>query len=318
MLGAIAAILIVALAAPQAFGHDALLFAIAYGVARTLHIVLSAIATRRNTALRRDTIRLVPNAVIATALLVAAALLNGTAQLGCWVALAAVSYLGVLLGGGRGWQVSPRHFVERFGQIILIALGESVVAIGLGAQGHQLDTSLIAAVLLGITVIASLWWAYFDWVVYVAQARLAAAPPIERARLARDAYACLHSVMVAGIILFAFGLETALHQPRAALELVTATALAGGVALYLIAHIALRLRLGGGIGRGRPIAALLLLASIPLYTVAAAIAALAVTAAICVALIAYEIIRHREPRALIRARRGTLEAADIVPLPRAE
>ena len=112
----------------------------------------------------------------------------------------------------RGWRLSPRHFVERFGQIILIALGESVVAIGVGAAGLELDPGLIGTVLLGVTVVACLWWSYFDWVVYVAQSRLVEATGARRAALARDVYSYLHLPMVGGIVLFAFGLETALHD----------------------------------------------------------------------------------------------------------
>src|SRR6059036_1466293 len=110
----------------------------------------------------------------------------------------------------RGWRVSPEHFVERFGLIVIIALGESIVAIGVGAAGLPLDARVIVAALLGVTVAASLWWSYFDWVVYVAQARLAEATGARRAALARDVYSYLHLPMVAGIVLFAFGLKTTL------------------------------------------------------------------------------------------------------------
>ena len=155
----------------------------------------------------------------------------------------------------RGWRLSPRHFVERFGQIILIALGESIVAIGVGAAGLELDPALIGTVLLGVTVVACLWWSYFDWVVYVAQSRLAEATGARRAALARDVYSYLHLPMVGGIVLFAFGLETALHDTAKPLPIVPAFGLVYGIVLYLLAHVALRLRIGGGLGRGRPIAA---------------------------------------------------------------
>src|SRR4051812_41187185 len=155
----------------------------------------------------------------------------------------------------RGWHLSPTHFVERFGQIILVALGESVVAIGVGVAGLELDPGLISAVLLGITVVACLWWSYFDWVVYVARNRLTEETGVRRAVLARDVYSYLHLPMVGGIVLFAFGLETALHDTKTPLALVPAFALVCGVALYLLAHVVLRLRIGGGLGRGRPIAA---------------------------------------------------------------
>jgi low temperature requirement protein LtrA len=211
----------------------------------------------------------------------------------------------------RGWHLSPRHFVERFGQIVLIALGESVVAIGVGAAGLELDPGLIVAVLLGIAVVACLWWSYFDWFVYVAQSRLADATGQRRAALARDVYSYLHLPMVGGIVLFAFGLETALHDTAASLRLVPAFGLVCGIALYLIAHVALRLRIGGGFGRGRPIASLVLIALLPVAIHVPAAVALGLVAAICVALIAYEVISHREDRAAIRARRGAVRPEDL-------
>src|SRR5439155_24441975 len=149
----------------------------------------------------RAVLRIVPAATLAPALLVVAGFLHGSAQLALWGAALAIDYLGVLLGHMRGWHVSPAHFVERFGLIIIIALGESIVAIG-GGSGGQLDAGVIWAALLGMTVIASLWWSYFDWVAFVAQARLTEATGRERAALARDLYSYLHLPMVAGIVLF--------------------------------------------------------------------------------------------------------------------
>jgi low temperature requirement protein LtrA len=212
----------------------------------------------------------------------------------------------------RGWRVSPAHFVERFGLIIIIALGESIVAIGVGAAGLPLDPGVIAAALLGITVVACLWWSYFDWVVFVAQATLAEAKGTRRAALARDVYSYLHLPMVAGIVLFAFGLETTLHDVNDPLRIVPAVGLCVGIALYLLAHVALRLRIGGGLGHGRPVASVLLLGLLPVATNVPALTALGLVAGICASLIGYEAIRYRESRAWIRSRRGaftTEEAA---------
>jgi len=311
MLGATAALLVVSLAAPRSFGRDAVIFAVAYAVARAFHVVLSAIAAGGDAVLRRETVRLIPNAVVASLLLLAGGILAGPARLGCWAAVAVISYGGVLVNGDRGWQISPRHFVERFGQIILIALGESIVAIGIGAKDLRLDTGVVAAALLGMTAIACLWWTYFDWVLYVVLARFNKASPTEQAGLARDVHAYLHSVMVAGIVLFAFGLKVALHDTGHALDVVPAAALTGGVALYLVAHVALRVRIGGGLGRGRPIAAVVLLAAIAGAAHVPALAALGMVATVCVALVAYEVLRHRDERARIRSRRGAVWAADV-------
>jgi low temperature requirement protein LtrA len=311
MFAAIAAMVIASLAAPRAFGRDASSFAIAYLIFRGVHLVLFAIAGRGDRELLRAVLRIVPSVFLSAVLLIVASPLHGTSKLVCWGAAAAVDYLGPLVGHMRGWRLWPKHFVERFGQIILIALGESIVGIGAGVAGRALDPALIGSVLLGVTIIACLWWSYFDWFVYVAQSRLVEATGPRRAALARDGYSYLHLPMVAGIVLFAFGLETALHDTATSLKVVPAFGLVCGTALYLLAHVGFRLRIGGGLGRGRPIAALVLLASLPAATHVPAAAALGMVAAVCVALIVYEVMRHRGSRAFIRARRGELSVDDI-------
>jgi low temperature requirement protein LtrA len=314
MFAAIGAMLIVSLAAPGAFGSDGVTFGVAYFVVRALHLLLYAIAGRGDRDLFRAVVRIFPAATLAPALLVVAGFLDGSAQLALWGAALAIDYLGVLLGHMRGWRVSPEHFVERFGLIIIIALGESIVAIGVGAAGLPLNAGLITAALLGITVAACLWWSYFDWAVFVGQATLAEATGARRAAFARDAYSYLHLPMVGGIVLFAFGLKTTLADVGGSLGGVAAFGLCGGIALYLLAHVVLRLRIGGGLGRGRPIATAVLVALIPVAKQVAALTALGIVAAVCVILIAYEALRHRESRAWIRSRRGafTLEEARSV------
>jgi low temperature requirement protein LtrA len=314
VFAAIAAMLIVSLAVPNAFGADGVTFGIAYFIVRVLHLALYAIAGRGDRDLLGAVLRIVPTAVIGPALLVVAGFLEGTAQLALWGAALAVDYLGVLFGHMRGWRVSPEHFVERHGLVVIIALGESIIAIGVGAAGVPIDGGVIAAALLGIAVSASLWWLYFDWVAFISQARLAEATGAERAALARDLYSYLHLPMVAGIVLFALGLKTTLGDVDAALPTIPALGLCGGVALYLIAHTASRLRIGGGFGHGRPVATVLLVAMFPLAMEIPALAALGMVAVICVALIAYEALRYPNSRAWIRSRRGafTMEEAQRV------
>src|SRR5438105_4925726 len=171
MLAAVAAMLVVSLAAPRAFDRDGVIFGVAYLVVRALQLVLYVIGGRGDRDLLRAVARIVPGALLGSGLLVVAGSLHGAAQLVVWIAAVAITYLGALLGHMRGWRVSPEHFVERFGLIIIIALGESIVAIGVGARGLPLDAGVIGAALLGITVVACLWWSYFDWVGYVCQSR---------------------------------------------------------------------------------------------------------------------------------------------------
>jgi low temperature requirement protein LtrA len=311
MFGSMGAMLVVSLAVPHAFGDDGVAFGVAYFVVRALHLVLYGLAGKRDPELLSAILRIVPAATVGPGLLVVAGFLDGTPQLAVWTLALAVDYLGVLIGHMRGWRVSPEHFVERHGLVIIIALGESVVAIGVGLAGLPLDAGTIGATLLGVSVVAALWWSYFDWVIYISQARLADATGTARAVLARDMYSYLHMPMVAGIVLFALGLKTTLHDFGSALPLIPAIGLCGGLALYFVAHIGLRLRIGGGFGHGRPVATVVLLALIPVATGVPALAALGLVTATCAALIAYEAIRYRYARSWIRSRRGafTMEEA---------
>lgn len=184
------------------------------------------------------------------------------------------------------------------------------MAIGVGIGGLTLDWTLVGAALLGMGVIACLWWSYFDWVVYVGQALLTEATGVRRATLARDGYSYLHLPMVAGIVLFAFGLKTTLPNAARSLHIVPATCLVGGIVVYLLAHVALRLRIGGGLGRGRPVASALLAASLPAASHIPGLATLGLVASVLTGLITYEVLRHREARADIRSRRGALATGE--------
>jgi low temperature requirement protein LtrA len=305
------AMLIVALATPSAFGTEALVFGVAYFIVRALHLVLYAIAARADPDLRSAVLHFAPTAVLGPSLLVLAGFFDGPAEIGLWIAALTIDYLGALVGRGRGWHVSPAHFVERHGLIIIIALGESIVAIGVGAAGLPLDAPRIAAALLGMVVAAALWWSYFDWVIYVTQAQLHDASGAKRAALARDVFSYLHMPMVFGIVLFAFGLKVTLGHLDEPLGIIPAIGLCGGLALYMAAHVAIRLRTGGGWGHGRPVASVALVALIPFATMVPALAALTLAATACVLLIAYEAIRYRGARAWIRSHRGefTMEQA---------
>jgi low temperature requirement protein LtrA len=314
VLAAVAAMLILSLATPRAFGADGVTFGVAYLVVRVLHLVLFAKAGRGDRDLFRAVLRSLPASILAPVLLVIAGLLDDWPQLALWGAALAILYLAPLLGGMRGFRVSPDHFVERFGLIIIIALGESIVAIGVGGARVPLDAGVIVAALLGITVAACLWWSYFDWVVYAARARLAEVTGTQRAALARDVYSYLHLPMVSGIVLFAFGLKSTLADTDASLGAVPTLGLVGGIALYLLAHVAARLRIGGGLGRGRPLATVVLVGLSPFAREVPAVAALGLVAIVCVALIVYEAVRYQEARAWIRSRRGaftTEEAARV-------
>src|SRR5262249_48767979 len=159
-------------AVPGAFAGTAVLFGTAYFVVRALHLILYALAVRDEPEFLHAVRRFAPTSILGPTLILLAAFADGAAQYALWAIALAIDYLGAVFGSGEGWRISPHHFVERHGLIIIIALGESIVSIGVGAAGHPLDTGVVVASLLGLAVGASLWWAYFDWVSIVAEIRL--------------------------------------------------------------------------------------------------------------------------------------------------
>ena len=307
----IAAMLIVSLVVPKAFSTAGVTFGVAYFVVRALHIVLYAIAGRGDRDLLGAVLRFAPTAVLGPGLLVIAGFFDGATQLALWSAALAIDYLGALIGRGRGWSVSPEHFVERHGLILIIALGESIVAIGVGAAGLPVDRDMILAALLAFAVACAVWWSYFDWVAFVSQARMAEATGRERATLARDLYTYLHLPMVAGIVLFALGVKATLAHGDEPLKIIPAVGLFGGLALYLAGHVASRLRIGGGWGHGRPIATIVLISLIPVARVVPPVAALGLAAAVCTGLITYEALRYPYARHWIRDRRGAFTQEEV-------
>jgi low temperature requirement protein LtrA len=300
MFAAMVAMLVVALATPEAFGADGVLFGCAYFCVRTLHILVYAYASP-DVGVTAAVWRLAPTAIAAPALLIVAGALEGAAQAALWVGALAIDFSGPYLRGPRGWRVSPAHFTERHGLIVIIALGESIVAIGVGAAGLALDAGVVAAAALGLLIAAALWWAYFDVAAVLAARKLGKATGEARAALARDAYSYLHLPIIAGIVLFALGIKKTIAGAEEPLETIPAIALCGGVTLYLLGLVAVRLRNVGTLSRQRLVTAILCLASLPVALTAPSLVALATVAALCTALISYEAIRGRELRGRVRA-----------------
>jgi low temperature requirement protein LtrA len=300
MLSSMGAMFGVALAVPGAFGDDGVLFGVAYLLVRLLHLLLSATVVRDDPDRRGALLRFAPTAMVGASLLVVAGFLEGDERIAVWVVALAIDYLGpALIGVGRGWRVAPEHFAERHGLIVLIVLGESLIAIGVGA-GFELDTGVIVAAALGIAVVSALWWLYFDVAAIFARRRLMQATGVELHRLALHAFSYLHLPMVAGIVLFALGLKTTVGNVGEALDTVPAVALCGGAALYLLGHIAFLFRTTGRVFRRRTVGATVLLALLPAAVAIPALAALALVSAVCSLVVAYEVLLHREHRVQVR------------------
>ncbi|MCW3068822.1 MAG: hypothetical protein JWL67_1447, partial [Solirubrobacterales bacterium] len=281
---------------------DALLFACAYGVVRTAHIGLFRLASRDDPGLRRSVRGLAASTAIGVGLLVAAAFANGGAQIALWAVALLLDTGGPFLFGAEGWKLVPSHFAERHGAIIIIALGESIVAIGAGASG-AVDAGVVGAAVLGMVVACALWWLYFDVVAIVAQRRLAKAQEgRERNEIARDSYSYLHFPMVAGIALVALGLKKTLAHVADPLAVVPASAMLGGSAIYLLAHVAFRWRNLHTLNRQRLVCSglLLVMLLVDVELKPPALVTLGALAALLSALIGYEAVRFAEASDRVR------------------
>ena len=299
IFGAMAALLVASLCVPRAFDDLALLFACTYGVVRVAQIVLFMAASRDDPALRSSVIGLAVSTAIGTGLLVVASATDDVLQGSLWALALLLDAGGPYLFGQDGWKLAPGHFAERHGLIIIIALGESIVAIGAGTEA--VDAGVVIAAVLGIGVAAAFWWLYFDVVALVAERRLGNAEVgREQNGVARDSFSYLHFPMVAGIVLVALGMKKTLGEAEEPLKLVPATAALGGTAVYLLAHVAFRWRNVHRFSIHRLLCAVLLVALIPVAVEIPALATLVILLAVLVALIAYETIAFAELREKMR------------------
>jgi low temperature requirement protein LtrA len=303
MLVAMAAMFVAALAVPDTFGSHGVLFGVAFLIVIVMQLTLYALSARRDPDLLGAILRIAPSALAGAALIIVAGFVDGGLKPILWLAALAVAFFVPLVLEIRGWRVQPAHFAERHGLIVIIAIGESLVAIGLGEKVSGLSSEVIVAAVLGFAVATSLWLAYFDFFTIRAHQLLADRSGAERAALARDVYTYLHFPMVAGIVLFAFAMKTTLADVDGELATIPALGLCGGPALYLFAFVALRVRLSRTLRGGRLIAAIVLALLWPVAVVVPALVALTLVAIVWVGLHAYEIIWWREARAQTRAGR---------------
>jgi low temperature requirement protein LtrA len=289
MLLVMVALLMMAFAIPEAFGERGLWFAVAYGVVRLGHVALFLVGSREDAGLHRWVVGLAVNTAAVVALLVVASFVDQPqVKVGLWLVAIALDFGMPAKYGVDRWRLVPGHFAERHNLIIILALGESVIALGVGAE-IELDATVAFVGALGIGLAAALWWIYFDIVAIVTARRLEQAPPgRERNRLARDSYSYLHFPMAAGIVLSALAFEEAVPHGGEPFEAVPAVALFGGTALYLLAHVALRLRNAGTVNVERLVLAIVLLALVPLAVSIDAVWALAIVNLLLWAMVTFE------------------------------
>ena len=314
MFVALAAVFVQAITIPEAFDdlpgglYGPLVFAYCYFVVRAVHIGMFWLASRDDPQLRGQVLRFLPSMLAGTILLLIASQTTGTTQTLLWLAALVGDYLGTALSGSRWRLRSASHFSERHGLIIIVALGESIVSIGVGVTHLPVSWPIIAASALGLAVAGSMWWAYFDVTSLITERALAAAEGENQIRLARGGYTYLHLPMVIGIIMMSLGLKKVLgyvggesgHTLADPIYGIPLAALYGGAALYLLAHVGFTRYLTGVLNAGRLVVVALLLVLIPLVATLPAILTLTVLAAVLIALIAYETHRFAEQREEIR------------------
>lgn len=301
IFASMAALLVVALAVPQAFGENALQFAIAYFVVRAMHVLLFYLNSSDEPELRRAMIRLMPPMLIAPAIIIVSTAFDGWTQAAIFALALLLDYAGPYLRFDEGWVIMPHHFAERFGLIVIIALGESIVAIGSGTGLVEITPDVIFVAVTSIAIVCSMWWIYFDVVIAAARRRLEEAAPFDRIRLARDSYSVMHYFLILGIIFAALGFKKTLGDYDYPLKQIPAFALCTGLAMYVATLSALRKRNVGSFNWYRLAAAAALLALYPVareidskYTLLSAFG-------ILLTLIPYENWRFKEVRERYRA-----------------
>jgi low temperature requirement protein LtrA len=315
MFVAMGAMFLIALAIPEAFKDlpggvsGPVVFALGYLVLRTVHLLLFLMVSGNDAALRHQVLRFAPSMIGGTALLLVAAGQSGTIQILLWAAAVLADYGGTAVIGAKGWRLnSAKHFAERHGLIVIVALGESIVAIGVGVTALPISWPIIGASLLGLAVSASLWWIYFDTAALLSEHALSRSRGEHRVAMARAAYTYLHLPLIIGIVLVALGLKKVLeyvgdeehHTLSDKLYGVPLWAMYGGAALYLLAHVAFAWRCYRHVKTQRLVVAAVLVALVPLMANTPALVSLAVLAGLLAALNAFEAIRFAVDRMEIR------------------
>lgn len=315
---AMAIMFIAALTIPEAFVDlpgglfGPAVFALCYFLVRAVHIGMFWLASDEDPQLRRQLLRFVWPMLWGTVMLLVASQTEGTVQTVLWVVALLGDYVGTQLGG-TDWRLrSARHFAERHGLIIIVALGESIVSIGIGVVDLPISWPIVAGSILGLAAVAALWWAYFDVTALITERALAAAEGANQIRLARGGYSFLHLPMMVGVIMLALGLKKALgyiagddgHDLTDPIYGVSLIALYGGTVLYLLGHIGFKYYVAGKVGPARIGVVILVGLLVPVVWFTPALVTLAVLAVVLCGLIGFETHQFAEQRHAIRHEHG--------------
>ena len=301
VLAAMAAGFFMALSVPDAYEDEAAWFAVAYFVVRVLQSALFTWGARHDAGLRRATLRLAPWFVGAAAIALVGGFADADVRAWIWLASLAIDVVGTLTVARAEWRVSASHFAERFALIVIIALGESIVAIGIGTSQLERDVTYTTSVLIAFAGVAALWWAYFDFTASAASRALGRASPQARGPLARDVFTLFHYPVVLGIILYAVAAKKTLEAPRDPLSTAGRWSLGLGIAVFLLGFALMRFRVVRRIAWERLAAAVLALVLAVALDDVDAIVTLSIVIAVLVASVAVEAHRLRELRADLRS-----------------
>jgi low temperature requirement protein LtrA len=311
MIVAMCAVFVLALGIPTAFSRTpgvlnaGLVIGIAYFIVRLVHLGLYLVAAGTDRDLRRQVIKTSVSMWVAVPLILVGAILGTPAQtwfwLGAMIADIAFTYL---TSRGGNWRIhSPSHWAERHGLVIILALGESVVAIGSGAAKSGLTLAVVGGAVLALLLTTGLWWLYFDAISQAAEKKLESETERARSALATDAYTYLHLLLIAGIVISALGVEEVMASAGSStpLGLFGGCALFGGTSLYLFGHAAFWKRVGGSWKVWRLAGATALLAIVPVSLVVPPLASLGIAVVVVVVVVTIESVLFAQQRAELRA-----------------
>ncbi|WP_278260649.1 low temperature requirement protein A [Nocardia sp. AG03] len=304
-----------ALTIPEAFTDipggwfGPLVFAIAYLIVRLVHVALFWAISADDAQLRGQLLRWALGSItVGTTLLVVAAMTSGVVQIVLWIA-AIVGDMVWTWAAGTDWRInSAKHFAERYGLIVIVALGESIVSIGIGVAGLPISWPIAVGSMLGLAVSGLLWWLYFDVAAISIEHGFARATGARQIKIAQNSYTYGHFPMIVGVIALSLGLKKVLyyvgdsshHTLTDALYGIPLGALYGGPALFLLGVVVAKYCAVGEVSIGRLVVAVALFALIPVAANLPALASLSVLCALLAGLVIWETVRYAQPRDRIR------------------
>src|SRR5437764_12462 len=293
LLGGMGGYFVLALSIPRAFSSSGLAFGLAYLVVVGVHSTLFARASSANVV--KAILRLTPFNLASALVVVAGGAIGGRPQYVLWALAFAFEWLTPVMRKPSGFAIGAAHFVERHGLVLLVAIGESVVAIGIGASHLPVDAALVAVAGLGLALSACLWWLYFGGDDDRAERALGALAPVERAWAALAAFGYWHIPMLLGIVTVAAAERRAFAKPFTALSWPLAALLGGGIAAFLAGDVLFRRALGIRRLDVRTGAAALAVATLPLGAAVFPAAQIGALVVLLVAAIVVEALLERSP-----------------------